>query len=145
VTWTELLNRKCVTADPTSKGEIDNLRSIVSRSLANVAVAGLSTDIRFILAYDGARTLSLMIVRAEGYRPRSVGGHYNTFIALEAADPAFATLSSYFNNCRMLRNQSEYDFAGGVSDADADQLLREVKKFATDAEAWIKVRHPHLA
>jgi hypothetical protein len=145
VTWTELLNRKFVTADPTSKSELDNLRSIVSRSLANVSVAGLSADIRFILAYDAARTLSLMIVRAEGYRPRSVGGHYNTFIALEAADPAFATLSSYFNNCRMLRNQSEYDFAGGVSDTDADQLLKAVQQFTVDTEAWITARHPHLA
>ena len=86
-----------------------------------------------------------MIVRAEGYRPRAVGGHYNTFLALEAADPAFAALSSYFNNCRMLRNQSEYDFAGGVSDTDVDQLLQELKQFATDAEAWITARHPHLA
>jgi len=124
---------------------MDNLRSIVSRSLANAAVAGLSTDIRFILAYDAARTLSLMIVRAEAYRPRSVGAHFYTFLALEAADSAFSTLSSYFNNCRMLRNQSEYDFAGGVSISDADQLLREVKKFAADAEAWITARHPHLA
>jgi len=33
-----------------------------------------------------ARTLSSMIVRAAGYRPRTVGGHYNTFLALEAAD-----------------------------------------------------------
>ena len=110
-----------------------------------MAVAGLSTDIRFILAYDAARTLSLMIVRAEGYRPRTVGGHSNTFIALETADPAFATLSSYFNNCRMLRNQSEYDFAGGVSDRDADQLLQEVKRFVKDGETWISARHPHLA
>jgi hypothetical protein len=145
VTWTELLNRRIVTADPTSKGEIDNLRSIVSRSLANVAIAGLATDIRFILAYDAARTLSLMVVRAEGYRPRAIGGHYNTFIALEAADPAFAALSAYFNNCRMLRNQSEYDFAGGIADTDADQLLKSVQQFATDAEAWITARHPHLA
>jgi hypothetical protein len=145
VTWQELLNRRCVSADPTSKSEIDNLRSIISRSMTNVAVAGLSTDIRFILAYDAARTLSLMIVRAEGYRPRAVGGHYNTFIALEAADPAFATLSSYFNNCRMLRNQSEYDFAGGISDSDADQLLQEVQRFAPQTEAWIAARHPHLA
>ena len=144
MTWAELLNRKVVTADPTSKSELDNLRSIVSRSLANVSVAGLSADIRFILAYDAARTLSLMIVRAEGYRPRSVGGHYNTFIALDAAAPAFSTLSSYFNNCRMLRNQSEYDFAGGVSDGDADQLLKAVQQFAADAEAWITARHPHL-
>jgi hypothetical protein len=113
--------------------------------MTNIAIPGLATDLRFILAYDAARTLSLMIVRAEGYRPRTVGGHFNTFVALEAADPAFATLSAYFNNCRMLRNQSEYDFAGGISDGDADHLLREVKKFTADAEAWIAARHPHLA
>jgi hypothetical protein len=145
VTWQELLNRHVVTAAATSKSELDNLRSIVRRSLADVVIPGLTADMRFILAYDAARTLSLIIVRAEGYRPRAVGGHYNTFIALAAADPAFATLSSYFNNCRMLRNQSEYDFAGGVSDGDADELLLEVQKFATDAEAWIGARHPHLA
>jgi hypothetical protein len=145
VTWTELLNRKCVAAEPTSKSEIDNLRSIVARSMATVAIAGLATDIRFILAYDAARTLSLMIVRAEGFPPRAVGGHYNTFLALEAADPAFAALSAYFNNCRMLRNQSEYDFAGGIADTDADQLLKSVQQFAADAEAWIAARHPRLS
>ena len=73
MTWTALLNKKCVTAAPTSKSEIDNLRSIVSRSMTNVAVAGLATDIRFILAYDAARTVALMVVRAEGYRPRGGG------------------------------------------------------------------------
>jgi len=69
------------------------------------------------MAYDAARTLSVMIVRAAGYRPRSVGGHYNTFLALEAADPpAFAALSAYFDGWRNKRNISEYDGAGGVTD-----------------------------
>jgi hypothetical protein len=85
-----------------------------------------------------------MIVRAEGYRPRSVGGHYNTFLALEAADSKFGTLSAYFNDCRMLRNECEYDFAGGVTETDADQLLQAVKQFAIDVEKWIAVRYPHL-
>jgi len=144
VTWTELLNDRRVTTLATSKSEIDNLRSIVTRNLASVDVAGLAVDIRFILAYDVARTLSLIVVRAEGYRPRSVGGHYNTFLALPAADPAFATLSAYFNNCRMVRNDSEYSFAGGISDSDADQLVQTVRQFAIDAEKWISARHPSL-
>ena len=50
-----------------------------------------------------------MIVRASGYRPRAVGGHYNTFLALEAAEPGFAALSAYFDGCRLKRNASEYD------------------------------------
>lgn len=108
-------------------------------------VPGLSADARFIMAYDAARTLSLMIVRAAGYRPRAVGGHYNTFLALEAADPAFAAMSAYFDGCRIKRNASEYDVAGGVSDTDADSLLKVVEKFRLETEAWVKTHHPRLA
>jgi hypothetical protein len=97
------------------------------------------------MAYDAARTLSLMIVRASGYRPRSVGGHYNTFLALETAEPTFAKLSAYFDGCRMKRNDCEYDFAGGVSDTDADGLLQSARQFAVDAEVWITTHYPTLA
>lgn len=145
MSWAKLLADNRVTALPPSKAELDNLRSIVARSLKDVASAGLSADARFIMAYDAARTLSLLIVRAAGYRPRSVGAHYNTFLALEVADPAFAALSAYFDGCRMKRNSCEYDFAGGVSDTDAEGLLTAVRQFAVDAEAWIKERYPHLA
>jgi hypothetical protein len=96
------------------------------------------------MAYDAARTLSLMIVRAEGYRPRSAGGHYNTFLALEAADPSFARLSAYFDGCRIKRNRCEYVSAGGISDTDAQELLTTAERFSSDSEAWIKKRHPGL-
>jgi hypothetical protein len=145
MSWAKLLADKRVTRVRPSKAELDNLRSIVARSLKDVTASGLSADTRFIIAYDAARTLSLIIVRASGYRPRSVGGHYNTFMGLEAADPAFAALSAYFDGCRMKRNDCEYDFAGGVSDTDADGLHKIVKKFAVDAEAWVKIHHPNLA
>ena len=131
MSWTRLLANNTVTALPPNKAEIDKLRA-------------LSMDMQFILAYDAARTLSLMIVRAAGYRPRTVGGHYNTFLALEAVDPAFAALSAYFDGCRIKRNVSEYEFAGGVSDTDAEGLLAAVLKFAQEAEAWIKTNHPSL-
>ena len=145
MSWGKLLSDNRVTALPPSKAELDNLRSIVARSLNDVIAAGLSADARFMMAYDAARTLSLIIVRAEGYRPRSVGGHYNTFLALEAADPAFAALSAYFDGCRMKRNNCEYDFAGGVSETDADGLLKTVQQFAVDVEAWVKTHHSHLS
>ena len=145
MTWAKLLANSNVTRSRSSKAELDRLRSIVARSLADVSAAGLSADSRFIMAYDAARTLSLMIVRASGYRPRAVGGHYNTFVALEAADPAFAALSAYFDGCRLKRNASEYDFAGGITDTEADALLTSVRQFAVDAESWIKAHHPPLA
>jgi hypothetical protein len=144
MSWAKLLADNRVTALSSSKAELDNLRSIVSRSLKDVESTGLSADARFVMAYDAARTLSLLVVRATGYRPRTVGAHYNTFLALEAADPAFAKLSAYFDGCRMKRNSCEYDFAGGISDTDAEGLLKTVRQFAVDAEAWITVRYPHL-
>lgn len=144
MSWAKLLADKRVTRVRPSKAELDNLRSIVTRSLKDVMAAGLSADARFIMAYDAARTLSLIIVRAAGYRPRSVGGHYNTFLALEAADSVFAALSAYFEGCRMKRNDCEYDFAGGVSETDAHGLLKTVQQFAIDAEAWVKAHHPGL-
>ena len=97
------------------------------------------------MAYDAGRMLSLIIVRAAGYRSRAVGGHNNTFLALETADSAFAALSAYIDGCRIKRNASEYDFAGGVSDTDADGLLKTVQQFGIDAEAWVKTHHPTLA
>lgn len=145
MSWAKLLADKAVTRVPPTKAEFDNLRSIVARSLRDVTAQGLSADARFIMAYDAARTLSLMVVRAEGYRPRSVGAHYNTFVALEAADPAFAKLSAYFDGCRIKRNVSEYEFSGGVSDTDADSLLTTVTQFLSDVEAWVRAHHPELA
>ena len=145
MSWVKLQADNKVTRIRPAKTELDNLRSIVTRSLKDVAATGLSADARFIMAYDAARTLSLIIVRAAGYRPRSVGAHYNTFVALEAADPAFAALSAYFDGCRIKRNASEYTFAGGVSDTDADGLLKAVQNFAVDVDAWLKAHHPHLA
>jgi hypothetical protein len=145
MTWAQLLANNTVTRLAPTKAELDDLRSIVTRSLRDATAFGLSADTRFILAYDAARTLALIIVRAAGYRPRSVGGHRNTFAALEAADPAFASLSAYFDGCRIKRNASEYAVAGGVSDTDADGLLTAVRQFAVDAEAWVKTHHSHLA
>lgn len=145
MSWAKSLADNRVSVLAPSKAELDNLRSIIARSLKDVTAAGLSADYRFVMAYDAARTLSPLVVRAAGYKPRAANGHYNTLLALEATDPAFAKLSAYFDGCRMKRNQCEYDFAGGVSDTDADALLRSVKQFAVDAEAWIKARYPQLA
>jgi hypothetical protein len=146
MSWASLLAAGSIAREPTSKAELDDLRSIVRRSLMDALVPGLSDEARFVMAYDAARNLSVMLVRAEGYRPRtSMGGHYHTFLALKEVDPAFAPLSLYFDSCRRKRNSSEYTVAGLISGTDADDLVAAVQKFATEAEAWIKTYHPALA
>ena len=145
MSWLKLLAEKRVTLEPTSREEMENLRAIVARSLKDVEAVGLSADTRFILAYDAARTLSLLVVRSAGYRPRSAAGHYNTFLALEVADSAFAAASAYFDGCRMKRNECEYDYAGAVTETEAGALLETVRQFAIDTAVWVKRHHPHLA
>ena len=71
--------------------------------------------------------------------------HRQGHMAYYQANPAFAALSAYIDGCRIKRNASEYDFAGGVSDTDADGLLKTVQQFGIDAEAWVKTYHPKLA
>ena len=144
MSWTTLLSGNRVAAEPTSKAELDRLRSIVVLRLSDVDAQGLSDEQRFIIAYDAARTLSTMVVRASGYRPKKAGGHYNTFVALAAADPAFAQLSAYFNVCRMKRNESEYDFAGSITKAEADELADRSRRFVVEVESWIAARRPDL-
>jgi hypothetical protein len=147
MSWAWLEKEGYVEAMAPDKGELDGLRSIVKekiRDAATAAAADLSADTRFTLAYDAARNLARIIVRAAGYRPRENGGHSSTFIALKAADRAFAETADYFEQCRRKRNTSEYDFAGGVTDTEAEDLLKAVKQFAKDAEAWVAAHHPEL-
>ena len=144
MSWRKLLDAGNVAAEPTSLAELDNLRSIVKRCLKDAQVPGISDEARFVLAYDAVRSLSVMLVRAAGYRPKKLGGHLNTFLALREVDPVFTKLSAYFDSCRNKRNTSEYDYSGGVSAADAEALFQAAQKFAVEAEDWLKVHHPAL-
>jgi hypothetical protein len=145
VSWTNLISDNRVTVEPSSKSELDSLRTIVGRCLSDINATGLSHEQRFIIAYDAARTLALMIVRSAGYRPKRFGGHFNTFEGLKAADPAkFQSFSAYLQICRMKRNDSEYDAAGGITNKDADELVKSLSQFAADVEAWISSHHPAM-
>ena len=62
MSWAKLLADNRVIALASSKAELDNLRSIVARSLKDLTAPGLSADARFTMTYDAARTLALLIV-----------------------------------------------------------------------------------
>lgn len=140
-----MLREKRVEALGPTKPELDDLRTIVDRCFSDMKAGGLSHEQKFIIAYDAGRTLSMMIVRAAGYRPKKFGGHYNTFAGLEAADrAAFKEAADYFQICRVKRNDSEYSSAGGVTRENANELVKKVKAFAAQVEAWIAAKHPTL-
>ena len=140
-----MLAENRVAAEPTSRTEVKDLRAVVHGNLADAQIKKLSDDGRFGHAYDAARILANIIVRASGYRVKSDGGgHYNTFLALKAADPAFAKNAVYFDACRRKRNNFLYEQANVVSNTEAEQLLMQVSGFSLEVDAWLKKHHPNL-
>jgi len=78
--WQGLLARRVVEPQPPDRGEIDDLREIIARSLHNASVEGLTEDGRFVFAYMAVRSLATLAIRIEGYRVTTRGGAYfNTF------------------------------------------------------------------
>src|SRR5207247_1850792 len=138
--WKELLEQKRVERRAAKKQELEELRALAQRSLADARLEGLSTDGKYGHAYEAARALATMVIRAAGYRVRAHGGgHYNTFLALEASDPKlFARYAAYFNACREKRNELSYMMAGVVSELEAQELLREVPDFKVAVGRWME-------
>jgi len=51
VTWTKLLANKEAQKHKTPKKELDNMRALIARDLADAGLAGLSADRKFATAY----------------------------------------------------------------------------------------------
>lgn len=143
--WKQLLAEKRVALEPTDRNEIHSLRDVAKRGLSDAQVSGLSDDGRFGHAYDAARILATIVVRASGYRVKTPGGgHRNTFLALRAADPAFAKMAAYLDACRRKRNDLSYTQADVVSASQAEDLFARTTAFATEVEVWVKKHYPAL-
>jgi hypothetical protein len=143
VTLTRLAAERRIAPEPTSAQELDELREMSRTALADARLHGLSTQGRFEFAYNAARLLATMVVRAAGYRVTARNGHhYFTFQAMEAADTAFAGSAAYFDDARRKRNDFSYDAPGNVTETEADELVGAVQQFQRDVEAWIQPRYP---
>jgi len=83
VSWTQLLANKSAQKHTTSKHELDNMRELIARDLADAAVAGLSADRRFATAYNAALQAANMAIACAGYRITAKIGHHK--VSLESA------------------------------------------------------------
>lgn len=132
--------------EPASKQELDNLRTMVAENLRDAHLSGLSAKGRYEFAYNAARLIATIAIRASGFRVIARNGHhYFTFQALQEADPAFEKVAVFFDAARDARNNFSYDSPIVISDTDADDLLKIAETFQEELEAWIGVKHPALA
>ena len=131
-------------AEPTSNEEIANLVAMVDRDLKDASGA-ISPDWRFGIAYNAALKLCTILLRAEGYRPSHGLQHYRAIMALPLVlgenrrDDA-----NYLDTCRTKRHTVEYDYVGGASNADADELIKFTAGLKNDVLKWVKEKHSNL-
>ena len=129
----------------TSRKEIKNLLDIVDRDMLDAGSA-ISTDWRFGIAYNAALKLCRILLSAEGYRPSHELQHYRTRAGLpEILGEAKKPDAEYLDDCRKKRNIVEYEYVGGASGADADELIEFVKDLRDEVIAWLKKNHPELS
>ena len=128
----------------TSAKEIANLFAIVERDLADVRES-ISPDWRFGIAYNSALKLCTILLYASGYRAQKTLQHYRTIQALPIILGSNRKKDAeYLNACRRKRNIVEYDYVGGATDDDADELIMFVKNFRQDVVEWLRNNYPHL-
>jgi hypothetical protein len=129
----------------TSPEEIENLISIVDRDIADAQEEGISADWRFGISYNAALKLCTILLYASGYRAERALQHFRTIQAMplilgnERKEDA-----KYLDSCRIKRNVVEYDYVGGATDDDANELIGFAADLREDVMIWLKKNYPHL-
>ena len=131
--------------EPTSPDEIRSLLGIVERSLADAKVEAVSTDLRFIAAFNAALCIATMALRATGHRTVTQAGHHvKTIESLELTLKLNAKIIQKFKTFNNKRNKSVYDVAGAISDQDLVAIVSLANELKDGAIAWLREIHPEL-
>lgn len=145
MTWQQLLTTHRVQPHTTSRQELDGLRAVVARDLADAKVPGLSTDRQFATAYNAVLQLAKMAIACARYRVVGQGHHLTTFEALELAmGQSIVPFARYFEICRRKRNMLDYDTANVATETEARELLEKAEEFQVLVDQWIAQHHPQF-
>jgi hypothetical protein len=146
MSWKSLLAGLRVQRHVTSKQELDDLRSVVSRDLTDAALPGLSDDRAFATAYNAVLQLAKMAIACAGYRVTGGGHHQTTFQAMTLAlGSKAANYAAYFDACRRKRNQLDYDVAHVATHTESQEMLKQANEFRAFVETWIDSNYPLFA
>jgi uncharacterized protein (UPF0332 family) len=146
VSWKQLLDNRDVQRHQTSKQELDNIRKLIIRDLADASITALSADRRFATAYNAALQAAAMTVLCSGYRVSARAGHHQ--ITFEAAHLAIgseaAALTDYFDACRRKRNVIDYINSSVATETESEELLQKAQEFHVLVEQWIATKQPNF-
>ena len=146
MTWTKLLANHDVQRHQTSKKELDDMRALVARDLADSNVAGLSADRRFATAYNAALPVANMALACGGCRVTAKTGHHK--VTLDSVKLAVGNTvdkyADYFERCRRKRNVIDYTRSRVAADSEAKETVQQATDFYEFVEAWIDTSFPNL-
>jgi len=135
-----LLDQGRVRRHKTSKKEIRDLLELANRDIKDAKIDGLSADRKFATAYNAILQLSTILLYAKGYKTKGVGHHATVFEAMkDIMGGDYHALADYFDSCRAKRNITDYDYAGGISNTEAQELISEAEEFGRTVLDWLKV------
>ena len=145
MTWTQLLANNEVQRHRTSRKELDKLRAVIARDLADSSLNGVSADRRFATACNAALQAAKMAIACAGYRVVGAGHHRISFeIVKLAIGKAAGPYSDYFDRCRRKRNVIDYDEAFVATQTEAAEIVTKAQEFVETVEEWIAKNHPSL-
>ena len=140
-----LLNQGRLIPHKTSKKEIANLIKLARRDIKDAKLKGLSLDRKFACAYNAVLQLATILLYCKGYKSKGIGHHATVFEAMkEILGKDYYELADYFDFCRAKRNITDYDYAGGISQQEAEELIKEAENFLRTILRWLKVNYPNF-
>lgn len=130
----------------TSKKELDDIRALIARDLADAGVTAVSPDRRFATAYNAGLLTAHMVIACAGYRVTAKMGHHQVaFDAITLTLGARAsTYADYFERCRRKRNVIDYTRSHVATETESEEILRQATEFHSFVETWIASNHPNL-
>jgi hypothetical protein len=117
---------------------------VADRDIAACQTAGLIADWRLNIAYNAGLQLATAALAAAGYQAVRAGHHYRVIQSLALTLKLNAGTIAEFDDYRKMRNTSDYQRAGLISDTDADGMLKLAVRLRKEVEVWIRKHHPSL-
>lgn len=141
------LNAGWLQRHQTSPEEIRDLWMIAERDLRDAASGGISHDWQYGIAYNAALKLCTILLYAEGYKPaKGTLAHYRVLSALpHILGDHRKNDADYLDGCRQKRNTVEYDYVGGASKSQAEELIEFGRELQAEVAEWLRTKHPRLA
>lgn len=129
----------------TTREEIQDLFSAISREIEDASLKGLSSDSKFAHSYNACLLGSIAILRCFSYLTSSREHHKDTFAFLKQCGiETLSKYADYFDRCRIKRNSLQYNRVGVITDTEALELLDEAKSFVQDVKKWVRENYPEL-